>query len=469
MRKSYVVLFLALILLAVGWSYAQQPDIIVGKVDLPSLRWGNQKANIEMENTTDMVKFVVVETDISFSGSYLNPERKTISNLYLEPMTKKIVHPKFYVPSNYGKAEIKIRMYDVVDTLDEILPGQKFYEQPFFINFSVPEEMFPYSQEKITFPPRVEQHPYLDNEFIRYLLILLKKGKSVQEIADMSKSDLSFVIDELNILLKRRYVKKVDSAYVVTFPIVFVKEAEISRKLADKTSSELANIISNNMKHYWPTIDSMVQAGTVTKDSNDFISPSSFLYYPYPVVSALVLWFDLGQKFITRAAPLLIYDGTDVCNAANNQYMYAVQGGDVFNGTNFYALLYEPNSYRILFADKDPHIKCEENFHINNTLPGTKADWGYEPNQAPEFFVMDTAIARPALSILDKNTDTLLTNTYYALKNIAIKFGHKKLYYGHRYWFWNLVATQTLHKLITQGVIKRRGDGNFKFESLGGR
>ncbi|NOY88015.1 MAG: hypothetical protein GXO93_01325, partial [FCB group bacterium] len=317
MRKFYMVSWVAFLLLVAGWSYAQQPDIIVGKVALPSLRWGNQKANIEIENTTDVVKFVVVETDISFSGSYLNPERKTKSNLYLEPMTKKMVHPKFYIPSNYGKAEIKLRMYNVIDTLDEVLPGQKFYEQPFFLNFSIPEEMFPYTQDKITLPPRVEQHPYLDNEFIRYLLILLKKGKSVQEIAEMSKSDLSFVIDELNILLKRRYVKKVKSAYVVTFPIIFVKEAEVSKKLADKTSTELANIISDNMKHYWPMIDSMVQAGTVTKDSNDFISPSTFLYFPYPVVSAFVLWFDLGQKFITRAAPLLIYDGTDICNAVN--------------------------------------------------------------------------------------------------------------------------------------------------------
>ena len=80
--------------------------------------------------------------------------------------------------------------------------------------------------------------------------------------------------------------------------------------------------------------------------------------------------------------------------------------------------------------------------------------------------MLDTAVVRPMLAALGPGADTLLTEAYYRMRDVAVKHGHKRLLYGQRYWFWNLTATRTLRKLVESGVLTRRGNGQFRFAGI---
>jgi len=383
----------------------------------------------------------------------------------LEPLEAKIFRPPVYLPGNFGQAQITISLYDVVDTLDITLPGQKFFEQPFTITFYVPEEMFPYTNEKITLPPMVESHPAFDNEFARSLLVLLNEGRSVQDIAAMAKADSSFIQDAVQTMVDMGYVKDDNGSYRLVFPLISVAEAEQAKKLAITLSDGLAATIVNNIALYRKTLDSLVSAGAVDKDSNAFLDGGVVLYRPYPVLSALLLWFDLGQKFITGSKPLMVYEGTNPCDARIPSYMYAVQGGDTFNGTHFYALRLGNAGYQIVYGDTIPIIDCGEDFTLKGKL-GPHNSWGFTQEFLPESFMMDTMAVWPMLKVLDTGTGSLLEKARSGLKDVAVTYGHKEQTYGELYWFWNLTASRTLKKLVDKGVVVRRGNGQFKFDGV---
>ncbi|MDH4158555.1 MAG: hypothetical protein OEW00_14905, partial [candidate division Zixibacteria bacterium] len=370
--------------------------------------------------------------------------------------------PRVYIPGNYGKADLVMQIYDIVDTLDVLMPDQMFYEQPFTLKYHCPEAIAPYFQEKITMPPFVERHPDFDNEFSRVLVYLIDEGKSPEQIAEMAMADVSFVNEILGTMVDRGYMRNTEQGYFLTFPAITVAEAEAARPLAESTSEALVKMIEKNLPAYWQALDSLVQAGAVSSDSNFFMDGGTIIYRPYAVVSTMFLWFDLGKRFITRRNPLVIYRDTDLCNAHIPDYLYAVQGGDVFNGTNYYYQYHGQRGYKIFYGDRVPDLLCEEGY-LDKGRKGFKAEWYYTEESRPEDFVIDTTVIRPVLSALGQGSDSLVTETYFNLQKLAKQFSENFETNGLRYWFWNLVASKTLHKLDEAGIVKRRGNGLFRF------
>ncbi len=441
------------------------PQLFVGEIEFSSLRWGKRTAIFEVTNNTEDLKYITVETEVQFSGLYLNPNRRTQSHYVLEPLETQTFRPAVHIPGNFETAKIKISLYDVVDTLDIVLPGQKFFEQPFTIRYHAPDMLFSYVNERVDMPPMVERHPDFDNEFARILPQLLNEGKSVEEIATMAMADTSFVLEAVQTMILNGYVREENESYVLTFPFISVNEAEEAKKLAVAVADSLATMIENNMAVYGKILDSLILAGAVDEDSNAFYDGGGVLHRPYPVISALLLWYHLGQKFITRSAPLLIYDGTDPCNAHIPYYMYAVRGGATFNGTQFYALIPNIPTFEITYGDVIPAIECGEDF-ILKAKRKQQVSWAVAKEFQQENFLLDTMAVKPMLNALGAGADSLLVETYFRLRDIAVKYGHKKLLYGERYWFWNLTATRTLKKLVDSGVVTRRGNGQYKFTGM---
>ncbi len=444
---------------------AQDSGIVIGKVDFPVLRWGEQKGVVEATNTTERVKFLTIETEITFTGTYLNPNRRAQSHAYLIPGEKKVLEPTVLIPGNYGRAVLKVRIYDVVDTMDNVLPSQLVFEQPFTLNFRVPDEVASYFQERISLPPRVENHPAFDNEFARILFVLLDEGKSPSEIATMLKCDTSFVRKSVRKFVVDGFLESANNTNKPTFPVISTREAEQARPLALELADTIANKIGGRMSLYQAVVDSLIKAGKVPTDSNLFFNGGTVLYHPYPVVSALTLWWQLGQQFITGNEPLDIYKGTDVCNAKIPDYMYAVRGGDVFLGTQFYSYTLSTNGFRILYGDKLPVLECGGNYILKQHLR-KPIRWNPTPEYIPETFMMDSAIVMPAVNVLTGGLDKKLEETTTKLEKLAKSFGHEKLTKGYKYWFWNLVATKALNKMVDNGVITRRGNGQFRFDSM---
>jgi len=64
---SYLVLF--------QFSHAHQQELSVGQISIPPQRWGEQTASFEVTNNVNNVKYLMVKTEVQFTGSYLSPNR----------------------------------------------------------------------------------------------------------------------------------------------------------------------------------------------------------------------------------------------------------------------------------------------------------------------------------------------------------------------------------------------------------
>jgi len=107
-----------------------------------------------------------------------------------------------------------------------------------------------------------------------------------------------------------------------------MEEGDKGRALAKKTAESLADIIGGNIDDYYRVVDSLKQAGKVPKDTNLFYDGGALLYFPFPVVNCLGLWWNLAEDFITRdLSPMTIYSYSRPCEIKIPLYMYAVVGG----------------------------------------------------------------------------------------------------------------------------------------------
>ena len=461
MRKITGVLVICYLFMSAGMVFGQQADIEILDVKLPEGKWGERQLEIKVFSHSEYIKFLVVKSELEFIDSEPLCRRETKSSTYIEPGSEITFRPVVEIPGNYGKATLRLELYDVIDTMDAILPGQELFDTTLTFEIVIPELARPL-MGKTVFPPRVDEHPYFNSHFVRILFPLLDEGKSREEIADITGTDSLYVQKCLSWMAGHRFLKHDGEAYQLTFPVISSDEAKKAEKLASKTAKKLAKVITENMKDYRPTLDSLVEAGVATRDSNNVLGTSTALYRPDCIISALLLWQDLGAKFISGGRPLTIYERTDFCNALITNFMYAAPSEEKFNGHHFYAHTIDRSSWRIIFADHLPKLHCSGNFPAQRGVP-TKAHWKSDADDRAEFFLVDTTIIRPLLNTLDRDTDEIIKQMLESLKEVAADYEREKISAGYRYWFWNLTATLTLDRLIEKETIKFRGNPYYNF------
>jgi DNA-binding MarR family transcriptional regulator len=465
LKRILVILgSILLSVLAIRCAKSQQPkDLSIGKIDIPSFRWGEQTAHFEVTNNSDWMKYITVETEMSFEGIYLHPTRTVHTYFPVLPGKTELLEPTIEIPGNYGKATLAIRLYDVVDTLDELMASQQVFEQFFNIRFHIPDEMYEYYREVVLMPPMVENSPYWDNEFSRVLLLMLKDSLSVGEIADMAKADTSFVEDVCKQMTRLGFLEHTpEGNFHPAIPVFSTEQADETRALVEETSDDLAAIIEGNMDDYQQVLDSLVRAGAVSPDTFDFLNFGTILYHPYPTIGGLLLWYDMGQAFITGSDPLAIFQNTDPCHALIGDYMYAVHGGQNYVGHQYYDLMIHPVELKILFGDTIPVMDCPEDLSRIRQL---RFRQDYKPDSAysPEPYIVSKAIIAPALRALAEGGRANYETIRDRLVAISKKYGFPEVSVGQRYWFWNQFATRTLDKLVEQGLIEREGKGQYFF------
>jgi len=463
MQARATWLMLTLITLGVSAGVlAQEPEVIVGEIGFPQRVWGVQPLPFEVTNNTDWLKFLIVETDAQFEGSYVNPHRVVRANFVLEPSARITVEPKLEIPSNYGRLTFWVRIYDVVDTLDDMSLGTLLFEQPFMLRFHTPEAVIPYFQERITLPPLVGHHGVFDNEFARLLLVLIAEGKALPEIADLCQADTAYVSEAVGNLAGAGFLTGEEGHYSVAVPVISRAYAEAARPLVDRISERLARKITDNLDRRRLVIDSLVAAGVYTGDSTNFAEGGTVLYQSYPLVGGLYLWQVLGQKFITGNRSLEIFKNTNQCDPRIGPYMYLVQGGDYFNGSHYYSALATRGGYNSHFGDRIPDIECKPGFEKRRILR-ENAHWNFTSEFRPEAFLYDAALVNPMLRLLDQDVEQILLDASQELADVNKRFLNGDPATGTRYWFWNLTASRTLEQLVTSGTLIRTGNGQFKF------
>jgi hypothetical protein len=465
MRKIVGAVVALYILAGAAPALGQPQGVTITDLVMPDWRWGNQPIKVEITNNDSELKFVVIWVELRFMHKGREMYRTSRYSFHMEPEVHLEVEPVVSIPGNYGKGSMRFQFFDVVDTVDAVLPDQQFFDTSFTVEIKAPDAIIPWLERPIVLPPRVDEHPYYADQFSRILFSLIADGKSEQEIAEIAGTGLGYVRSRIQEVMGLRYIRSVDNAYELAFPLISLGEAGRAKVLALRTAETMASAISVNMGRYVAVRDSLIQVGFIGADSGNVLSPAEVFFRPYPVVAALLLWYDLGSRFIVGEAPFLIYEGTDVCNAYIRSYMYAAPEQDQFNGHHFYALLRGSKISRLIFADHYPLLHCSGNFPAQRGNPA-KANWANDQNDWPDYGLLDTLLARPLLDALGTGIDDVLRQTSADLETVAAEFGRKEVTRGYRYWFWNLTATLTLDMLTEREVIKSDGKTHFLFSTL---
>ena len=455
MRIRMIVGALGLVLM-LTCAICAQPTIQVGEIPWPHLVWGQRTIQFDMTNTGEWVKFATVTTDIGkFDGSYTTPHRSTRAHYILPPdMVTKCELP-VNIPGNYGLCTLWVRVYEVVDTLDEPDLGELVLEQPFRMNFNVPEQMLQYRQEMMSIPPGLELSPSFDSEMYRLMFLFLQQGKSLDDIGHITNAKPDFVAFAADQLKLGAYLSQ-DSAgvYHPKIPVISTKEAEEVRELANRTSDKLVALISENMPALDKTIDSMIKVGAVTPEGKgNFLEGSSLLFRPYPFITAMFLWNSLGDVFVTGGKGLFIFDPSTLCNPFVGQYTYVVHGGAYFNGTQYFDVRVNPSEYMFYFAPKTPAVWCGRNLDGKKRLY-KGSDWNFEDDVPAEALLYDSLLINPAIAAMAQNAPKLISETLEELNTVHAKYGFDAMTTGVRYWFWNLTVSVTTDKLVKAGIIQ---------------
>lgn len=450
-----------LVLGASAISVAQQPDVVVGKIDFPKQNWGHQNLTFDVTNNTDWLKFLIVETEVLFEGSYVAPHRIVLNTYILEPEVKIEVSPELVIPGNYGQMTLWVRIFDVVDTLDDVSLGVKVFEQPFKVRFHTPETVIPYFAERITLPPLAGNHGILDNEFARLMLVLIDEGKTLEEIATICQAKLEYVTEFAEEMLAGHYLGDEPGVYYSNIPVIRFDYAKKGRKLAEQTANKLADQLATNLAGRRGVMDSLMQAGVYSGDSTNFFEGGTMLYQPYALTAGLYMWQVLGQKFITGNQNFFVFDGTDPCMADIGPYLYVVQGGDYYNGHHYYNASTGTGGFAAHFGDRIPEINCLPGFEVKKKRR-QNVDWLFKEGFAPETFLYDPTLISPMLRLLDQGVTDIIGDAMEELKAMNAAQGFERLNQGTRYWFWNLTASRTIKLLIDRGVLQRSGNGQYR-------
>lgn len=469
MRKFRIIIVSVLVILLCSTLNAQENSdiqIIVPKIDAGKLRWGSYNFPVTIINTGEYLKYVSVVCDVKCQGVQLYPERKVVRNYAVYPGDTIKAEATMMIPGNYGDINYELKFYEVVDTLDQLLESQVFQKQAGAIKVPLAKGIAALVQTPMTLPPLVGRHIDFDNDFSRVLPFLVSDGKSLTQIAELTGCDTTFVSTELQYLISRGYYQREGERLLTSVAAIKADEATEEKKLANTLAEQVAAKLAENFAAYYrPVIDSLVKAGSLTGDSNSFFDGGAILYKPYPLMTTFSIWYDLGSTFILDNAPLYILDGSDFCNAYEPTFMYVAAGSPENNGHELFAFMRNYRSYQIFYSDTIPKIICPEGFMFNPQM-GMNVTWEYEQPYYPEGFMVDTAAVRTALNHLRIGIDPILKNALDKLTSLGKKYNQPFLLTGHRYWFWNNVATSVRDILVSKGVITPPRKPQFRFDGL---
>lgn len=433
--------------------------------DVSKLSWGLQYVPVKIINRGDYTKYMSVVSNVECRGRNLSPKRKVTANRAVFSGDTMNVDAKFLVPGNYGEIYVELKVYDVIDTLDELMDYQIVFQKSGTFKVNAPKEIQASLKKGVTMPPLVGRHIDFDNDFSRLLPYLLVEGLSITEIAKKAGTTVQFVNDEIDYMSTRGYCKREGGRIMLGITPLKEDEATEEKQLALTAADKLATKLAENINTYWDEIDSLVKSGQLTTDSNTFFDGAAVAYRPYPTIAALSLWFDLGSSFVMGKAPLLLFNNSDLCNAYMPLFMYMVEGDTTNNGHQYFAFIGGKEGFQVYYGDTIPKIVCPEDFMVADFL-SQQVVWEYYQAYFPESFMIDTAQVRPVLNHVRKGADPILEETFEKLAASAKKHDKFPVSLGHRYWFWNIVASRTLDLLVERKVLKRRLNGQFRFDGM---
>ncbi len=459
MRKSRTVLILLIVILWVVSIQAQ--DLTVSNIELPDARWGDHSIKVEVDNSGYAYKFIIAHTEVSFIEGILLPSRHYWQVVFSEPESNVKADIPVYVPACYGKVQISLKMYDVIDTLDVLLESQKFFEKEVTNDFPVPSQI--QNMIDIGLPVLARQNELIDNTFTRILMVLLGQGKNVEEIAAMCGADQEFVQSTVTLLHREKYLYLVGERYKPNFMIIDNDMVDNLRPAIDEAVDQLYNAIVSNLPEYDKIVTEMVKSGQLSKDANNALDPGVVLHHKYPLIMTFLLWNLLGRDFINGGMPFNILEGSDPCGGYMGDFFYLVEGGEKNTGRSFYYQEKTSKGDAVYCGYGYFGIRCPRNYQeLKSENKYIRWIFSRESNELAFLFNSETLVA-PAKSLLPGTAETVST----LLGNLEVSFAgmaFDKYQRGAKYWCWNIVVTRLLDKFEENGIMEKEGSGLYTFQ-----
>jgi len=440
-------------------------DFTVNALKLTGSDWGYQTASFTLDYAGEEYKQVVVLSEVTFRGGALQPLRRAKRAYLIEPQSSTPVELAVIVPGNYGQGQIRIGLYDVVDTLDQLYDSQRFFVKEIPFDFKRPPALQKEITDDIILPAFVGNTDIFDNDFNRIMLALLHRGKRDAEIAELCGTDVEFVKDQLTRLYREGLIGVHGTSFA---PRIMVIDRPLTEKLgpAIKLMAEkMYTVIKGNLPILDSTVQAMVAGGELTRDPNDALDGGAVLYHKYPLVMVLFLWDILGRDFVNDGKPFNIFAGSEPCNAEMGEYMYILTAGDEYRGRSFYYHIDEAGSERIYSGLGDFKIYCQADYRARarNRMP---INWNFSRENPDLVFMYNPDRIRIPLSFLMAGTTEYVDNLRRAVDSAYEPDGEPGRVKGLRYWCWSLLVTYLMDHLEQGGELEPEGEGLYTFQRV---
>jgi hypothetical protein len=444
-----------------GLSTIQAQELTVSNIELPEAGWGDHSIKVEINNSGAGYKFIVAHAEVSFVEGILSPSRHYWQVIFSEPESNVKADIPVFVPTSYGKAQISLKMYDVIDTLDVLLESQKFFEKDVTHNFLIPPQI----QHKIDIglPVLARQNELIDNAFTRVLMVLLGEGKSIEEIANMCETKQEFVESIVAALHQEKYLYLVEGRYKPNFMVISKDMVDDIQPAANETVDQLYEAIINNLPEYDKIVSEMVVNGQLTNDINDALDPGVVLHHKYPFIMTFLLWNLLGRDFISGGMPFNILEDSDPCNSNMGDFFYLVAGGEKSTGQSFYYHNKTRKGDAIYCGYGYFEIRCPRNYkELKGQNKYVRWTFSRESNEIAFLFNSETLVT-PAKSLLPGTAEPV-NALLGILEESFAGAAFDKYQRGAKYWCWNIVVTRLLDKLVENGILEKEGSGLYNFQ-----
>ncbi len=442
-----------------------EDDFKVGPIEMPEIAWGSNIASFKLTYTGGDYKFIAAAAHAEFGEGKLKPSRKFVKNFFMTPESEIDIELPIPVPAAYGKGMVTIKLYDVVDTLDELFESQVFFTKEIPFNFKAPQNLIDEVGFDIALPPLMENNALFDNPLARVAPVLLSRGKSIDEIASLCNTTPDNIRAVLEVLREEKFIVIAGEKVRPSFMVIEEEAVSQLRPFIDSTVAKLYDKIVGNFPVFDSALAGMIESGEVTSDPHDALGGSAVLHHKYPLVMTFLLWNLLGRSFITGGTPFDIFADSDPCNGRMGKFFYMVPSGKKNIGKTFY--------YQTTIAEQETaycgygeyEMVCDPNYRekARNNIP---VRWFFSRESREVVYFFDTGVLLKPVSLLMQDTGEPVDSLRTAIDKALDGYMYKQYGEGARYWCWNLVVTQLMDKLVENGIIQKEESQLYSFQRL---
>lgn len=444
---------------------AQDSDFEVAPIKFDATTWGANTAHLNITYKGYEYKFIVAAAVVEFTEGPLLPRREYRSNFMMEPESTSEIELPILIPASYGKGTIKIELYDVVDTLDQLLESQSFFSKSFPIEFGAPPRLTDELNLDIALPVLMEQNELFDNAISRLVPVFLSRGKSVEEIAKLCNSTPDVIQAEINLLGSEKFLIKAGQKIRPAFMVIEKDDIDALMPALDSTVETLYKTIKANYVNFEEMIETMTEAGELSADKNDVLDPLTILNHRYPLTLTFVLWNLLGRNVITGGMPFDIFSGSDPCNGKMGNFFYMVPAGDDYVGKTFYYQSKVAGVESIYCGYGEFDIVCEANYKEKekNNIP---ARWFFARDSNEMAYIFNSRGLMKPVTELIRNCDVPVDKLKSRIEEHFKGYLYDMHGEGVRYWAWNMVVTKLMDKFEANGDMDKEGSGLYTFQQV---